>query len=180
MNIVKTRLKIRHAIFKLILGFGGIFILLVSLIFINELIKKPSMVSFLAFLMYSGMGFFFMGFGFISIKTFSINENYLNEIYFGIIKFKTQISDIEFYKCRKQSNKLGFFDELVINKGNGQTIFIQSFDQTNFYNFQKAVDKYLVKNDSIKPNEWTIFIRIVVSWLAILVITMIITFCVGK
>jgi hypothetical protein len=126
------------------------------------------------------MGFFFFGLGPISITTYSIDKKELTENILGLFKKQTDINDIETYRLRQSSNGFGTFDELVINKKDGQTIFIQSFDQADFKEFRIEIEKLLKYDNATKPNYWTKFYKASTILLTIWILIMVTAMLIGK
>ena len=65
------------------------------------------------------------------------------------------------------SNKLGTFEELILKKKTGDTIFIQEFDQKGFHELKSRLSRLLTEDKKIKPNYWTKFYQIAIVMLFI-------------
>ncbi|NJN43064.1 MAG: hypothetical protein HC811_13380 [Flammeovirgaceae bacterium] len=117
--------------------------------------------------MFSFMGFFFMGLGPVSIATFSTDGIALTENIFGLIKIRTDLAEIQCYSMRQARNGFGSFDQLILNKKDGQTIFIDSFDQADFKAFRLEIENLLPHDFKAKPNYWTKFYKVTAIWLGL-------------
>ena len=180
-NTVKTRLKILPTILRLLIGITSLAILTLALFFSKEFISKPSSFSIVSALTCFLIGYLFLINGLFSIKTFSIDKQSLKiKILGGIFWNHIGLSEIESYIRKKNYIIFGPFDELILNKKNGKTIFIQSFDQNNFEELSKAVEELVVYDNNLKANYWTNSNQIGIIGLLILIITIVLVYLIGK
>ncbi len=177
---INTRVKVLPTILRLFLGAVSVSMLVIAISFSRQIFSEPTAFNFVSVLMFSFMGFFFMGLRPISIMTYSTDGQVLTENILGLFKTKTDIRDIDSYRLRQSANGLGVFDELIINKREGQTIFIQSFDQADFKEFRIAIEKLIKYDSTIKPNYWTRFYKASTILLAIWLLIMLTAMLIGE
>ncbi|NVN96501.1 MAG: hypothetical protein HXX18_14590 [Bacteroidetes bacterium] len=153
---------------RLFAGIVGICGLLFISVLVRSLINEPSTLILLMTIVYSTLTFLFIALGLFSIKTFKIDDNVLIESFlWGLIKRKNSLLEIENFKSQMTSNKFGTFEELIINKKTGETIFIQEFDQKEYKEFKNKLKQLLIEDNTIEPNYWTNFYKIVCVFLVI-------------
>ncbi len=161
MDKVKTRLKIFPTLLKLFVGIIGIFGLFFLSVIIKGLFMEQTYLLLVMTIVYSTLTFLSLGFGLFSIKTFLLNNHEISENYlFGLLKIKTSVDKFESFKSHMTSNNLRTFEELVLNKKTGDTIFIQEFDQKKFEEFKVKLSTLVKEDNNIKPNYWTRFYKI--------------------
>jgi len=176
---IKTRVKVLPTILRLFLGLVSISMLVVAISFSGQIFSEPTIFNLVSVLIFSFMGFFFLGLGPISITTYSTDGKFLIENTLGLFQRRTDFKDIERYKLKQSSNGFGAFDELIINKRDGHTIFIQSFDQADFKEFRLEISKLIKYDNETKPNYWTKFYKASTIFLTIWVLTMVIAMLIG-
>lgn len=121
-----------------------------------------------------------MGLGPVSIVTFSTDGEVLSENILGLFKRKTDLKEIQCYAIRQASNAFGTFDQIILNKRNGQTIFIESYDQKDFKEFRLQIEKLLTLDFKAKPNYWTKFYKMSAIWLSVWIGLMVILMTLGE
>lgn len=142
--------------------------------FTIRIFNEPTPFNFVSVLMFSFMGFFFTGLALPSIRTFSTDGQILTENILGLIKTHTDLKEIQCYCIKQASNVFGTFDQLILNKRDGYTIFIESYDQNGFKELRLELESQLILDSKAKPNYWTKFIRASAIWLCIWIGLMII------
>jgi hypothetical protein len=172
---VKTKLKVLPTSLRLFIGLFGIGGFVFCLFHINELIKNPTTLHLLMLSVFSTLTLLFLGFGLFSIKTFIVNEKQIVEVtMWGLIVRKNSIGEIVGFKSHMVSDKLGTFEELVVKKRSGETIFIQEFDQKEFQPLKSTFSKLFTEDKSIKPNYWTKFLiticAMLVFWFGLMMV----------
>ena len=161
MDKVNTKLKILPTILRLFVGLIGLCGLLFISVLVKSLIEEQTYLLLVMTIVYSTLTFLSVGGGLFAIKTFQLDNNEISEIFlFGLIKIKTSIDKFESFKSHMTSNKLGTFEELILNKKMGDTIFIQEFDQKRFEEFKFKLSSLVTEDENIKPNYWTRFYKI--------------------
>jgi hypothetical protein len=175
---IKTRVKVLPTILRLFLGVVSVSMLVVAISFTRQIFNEPTIFNLVSVLMFSFMGFFFLGLGPISITTYSTDGKVLIENTLGLFQRQTDLKDILRYRIKQSSNGFGAFDELIINKRDGHTIFIQSFDQADFKEFRLEIEKLIEYDNGTKPNYWTRFYKastiLLTIWLVIMATAMLI------
>lgn len=164
---IKTRIKLFPAILKLLLGAAGIVTLTTAVSFTIKILTEPTAFNVVSVLMFSFIGFFFIGIGPATVSAYSIDDQTLTESILGVIKRHTDLTEIQSYSLRQGGNRYRTSDLLILNKKNGQTIFIDSFGQKNFKAFRLEIAKLLPYDFNAKPNYWTKFYRVSVISLCI-------------
>lgn len=177
---IKTRIKLLPTLLKLLAGAVGVFMLIIATGFTIKILNEPTGFYFVSVLMFSFMGFFFIGIGPASISSYSVDGNMLIENIFGLIQKRTYLSEIRCYALRQGGNRYRTSDQLILNKKDGQTIFIDSFDQKDFKVFRLEIEKLLTYDFNAKPNYWTKFYKVSSIWLGIWVGLMILFMMIGK
>jgi hypothetical protein len=92
---------------------------------------------------------------------------------------KIELNEIDKMKIGQTLNGIGKrIEQIILNLKNETTVIIQDFDQKNYQDFKIEVEKYIEKDEQIKPNYftrfWKIMITIIVIW--IISITLILIF----
>jgi hypothetical protein len=180
MTETKTRIKILPTILKFLIGAFGLYMLTTLAEFGEKLISNPTGFNFVSVLMASVLGFFFAGLGLSSIKTFSTDGKFLTENILGLIKIRTDLKEIDCYYIRQASNAFGTFDQLMLNKRDGQTIIIESYDQKDFKDLRLEIEKLLTLDFKAKPNYWTKFYKVSAIMMGIWIGIMLIFMAIGK
>jgi hypothetical protein len=177
---IKTRIKLLPTLLKIFVGVGGLFMLTTAADFTIKFLSEPTAFNFVSVLMFSFMGFFFIGIGPATIATYSVDGQTLTENILGLIKKRIELREIESYALRQAGNRYRTSDQLVLNKKDGQTIFIDSFGLRDFKEFRLKIENLLPYDFKTKPNYWTKFYKVSVIWLCIWVGLMIIFIVIGK
>ena len=180
MKETKTRIKILPTILKLFVATGGLFILSTLSEFVEKLISDPTGFNFVSVLMASTMGFIFAGLGLTSIRTFSTDGKILTENILGLFKIVTDLKDIDCYFMKQASNVFGTFDQLMLNKNDGKTIIIESYDQKGFKEFRLELEGLLTHDFKARPNYWTKFYKVSAIMLGVWIGIMLIFMAIGK
>lgn len=168
MERVATRLKTLPTTLRLLVGLIGLGGLYFLIEIVRHLIVDPTTLLLLMTIVYSTMTFLLLGLGLFSIKTFELENNCIVEIIlWGLIRIKTPIDEIENFKAQMTSNRIGTFEELILNRRNGGTIFIQEFDQRGFNELKHRLSSLLTLDKQIKPNYWTGFYKLLSIMLVI-------------
>ena len=166
MERFDTELKILPTIIRLVVGLVGFGGLLFVSVIVRHLINEPSTLLLVMTIVYSTLTFLFLGLGLFSIKTFRLNNKEIVESYlWGLLKRKTPFGEIENFKSHITGNALGTFEELILNRKTGDTIFIQEFDQKGFGELKDRLTQLLTEDKTIIPNYWTHFNKILVIML---------------
>lgn len=176
----RTRIKLLPTLLKLFLGVCGIFMLTAASSFTIKLLTEPTAFNFVSVLMYSFIGFFSIGIGPATIATYSVDSQTLTENILGLIKKRTDLREIQCYALRQAGNRYRTSDQLILNKKDGQTIFIDSFGLRDFKEFRLEIGKLLPYDFKAKPNYWTTFYKVSVIWLCIWLGLMITFMMIGK
>jgi hypothetical protein len=166
MDRFDTGLKVLPTILRLVVGLVGLGGLLFLSVIVRHLINEPTTLLLVMTIVYSTLTFLFLGLGLFSIKTFRLNDKEIVESFLlGLLKRKTPLGEVENFKSHMTSNKLGTFEELILNRKTGDTIFIQEFDQKGFGELKSRLTQLLTEDKTIKPNYWTHFYKILVIML---------------
>jgi hypothetical protein len=178
--MIKTQPKIIPFILRLIVGLIGLALLILAFGLMKEFIQEPSESYIIGVLTFLSLGLLFVGVGLLSIKTYSINDREIIEnILGGLVTRKIELNEIDKMKIGQTLNGIGKrIEQIILNLKNETTVIIQDFDQKNYQDFKIEVEKYIEKDEQIKPNYftrfWKIMITIIVIW--IISITLILIF----
>ena len=159
---------------RLFLGLISIAGLFLLIFIVGQLIKSPTSLLLVMTITYSTLTLLVLGFGLFSIKTFSLDNEQIEEHFlWGLFKVKTPIADIKNFKILNKLNGFGSFEEIIINKQNGGTIFIQEFDQKRFKEFKNKFSALSTIDNKLKPNYWTNFYKtslvMVAIWIGLMI-----------
>lgn len=174
MENFKTGLKTLPTILRVVIGLIGVAGLPFLFVIVRALIHEPTTLLLIMTIAYSTITFLFLGFGLFSIKTFELgNRELIESFLWGLFKVRTPLEGIEAFKSHMVSNKLGTFEELIVNKKNGDTIFIQASDQRQFPELKSRLTQLFREDKAIEPNYWTPFIKIsailLVIWVGLMI-----------
>lgn len=177
---VKTRLKVIPTILRVFLGVMSLILFTVAVSFLTRLINDQTPFVFISVLMFSFLGLFFLGLGPASIATFSFDGKTLRENVLGMFESATEIEEIIGFSVKQAANGFGAFDQIILNKRDGKTIFIESFDQINFKKLRIELEKRLEYKFDNKPNYWTRFYKFSAIYMGCLIVLMIVLWALGK
>jgi hypothetical protein len=180
MDRFHTRPKVLPTVFRLFIGLVGVCGLIFLFVVVKALIVDPSTLLLVMTSAYSTVTVLFLGFGLFSIKTFQLGDNELIECFlWGLHKRRSQLREIAAFKSHKASNKLGTFEELILNKRNGDTVFIQEFDQRRFKELKSRLSQQLTEDNTIKPNYWNGFYKtlalLLLTWYGIMIVVTVVS-----
>ena len=173
MDRFDTELKVLPTILRLGVGLVGIGGILFLSVMVPHLINEPTRLLVGMAIVYSALTFLFLGLGLFSIKTFRLNNKEIVESFlWGLVKRKSRLGLIKAFRIRMASNRLGTFEELILEKEEGDTIVIQEFDQKGFKELKNRLIPVLAEDKSIEPNYWTrshkTLVILLVIWYAVL------------
>jgi hypothetical protein len=172
--MIRTKQKVLPLILRLVsILFGLIFVTLVIL-FTKEYWEDFSEPHFIGILTLVSLGLLQIGTSIFSIKTYSIDENKISvNILWGLISRKIEFQEIENIKSERAAISFGKVDEqIILNLKNRSTVFINELDQEGFIEFRKEIEKHVESDNSISPNYWTIYIKVVLTVLVFWMLVM--------